>query len=101
MDSTPASGKVFTDYQKFDIALDKRGRVMGFVQMAFASSQVLGLPIGLYLASHLGWHSPFLMIVGLSAAVGIAIVIYLKPIDAHLKIKSDRSAFAHLSKTIS
>ena len=82
-------------------ALDKRGRVMGFVQMAFASSQVLGLPIGLYLASHLGWHSPFLMIVGLSSAVGIAIVIYLKPIDAHLKIKSDRSAFAHLSKTIS
>jgi predicted MFS family arabinose efflux permease len=81
--------------------LETRGRVMGFVQMAFASSQVLGLPIGLYLASHLGWHSPFLMIVGLSAAVGVAIVIYLKPIDAHLKIKSDRSAFAHLSKTIS
>ncbi len=82
-------------------ALETRGRVMGFVQMAFASSQVLGLPIGLYLASHLGWHSPFLMIVGISTAVGIVIVIYLKPIDAHLRIKSERSAFAHLSKTIS
>src|SRR5258706_4501902 len=81
--------------------LETRGRVMGFVQMAFASSQVLGLPIGLYLASHLGWHSPFLMIVGISTAVGIVIVIYLRPIDPHLRIKSDPSAFAPLSKTIS
>jgi predicted MFS family arabinose efflux permease len=81
--------------------LEKRGRVMGFVQMAFASSQVLGLPIGLYLANLWGWHSPFLMIVGLSAAVGLAIVMYLKPIDAHLKIQLDHTAFDHLAKTIS
>src|SRR5690349_19809665 len=46
-------------------AIDVRGRVMGFVQMAFASSQVLGIPIGLYLANKFSWHAPFLMIVGL------------------------------------
>jgi predicted MFS family arabinose efflux permease len=34
--------------------LEVRGRVMGFVQMAFAASQVLGLPIGLLLANSLG-----------------------------------------------
>jgi predicted MFS family arabinose efflux permease len=81
--------------------METRGRVMGFVQMAFASSQVLGLPIGLYLANHFGWHSPFQMIVVLSVVAGVAIVMYLRPIDAHLKIKSERSAFGHLSKTIS
>jgi len=81
--------------------LEKRGRVMGFVQMAFASSQVLGLPIGLYLANLWGWHSPFLMIVGLSVVVGFAIVLYLKPIDAHLKIQLDHTAFEHLVKTVS
>ena len=43
--------------------IEKRGRVMGFVQMAFASSQVLGLPMGLYFANLWGWHSPFIMIV--------------------------------------
>jgi predicted MFS family arabinose efflux permease len=82
-------------------ALEVRGRVMGFVQMAFASSQVLGIPIGLYLANHLGWHSPFIMIVGLSAVVGLAIIFRLKPIDAHLKIQSDHSAFQHLFNTVS
>ncbi|MFZ6001024.1 MAG: MFS transporter [Bacteroidota bacterium] len=81
--------------------LEMRGRVMGFVQMAFASSQVLGLPVGLYLANLWGWHSPFLLIVGVSVVAGIVIVVYMKPIDAHLKIKSERNAFVHLGKTVS
>jgi predicted MFS family arabinose efflux permease len=88
---------IITDLFKMEV----RGRVMGFIQMAFASSQVLGLPIGLYLANVWGWHSPFLMIVGISIIVGIAIMIYMKPIDAHLKIKSDRNPFEHLIKTLS
>jgi predicted MFS family arabinose efflux permease len=82
-------------------ALDVRGRVMGFVQMAFAASQVLGIPIGLYLASRIGWHSPFLLIVGLSIIVGIVIVIYLRPITDHLKTPSEHSAFKHLVNTVS
>lgn len=81
--------------------LEKRGRVMGFVQMAFASSQVLGLPIGLYFANLWGWHSPFIMIVSLSLILAVFIIIYLKPIDAHLKLKSDRNPFTHLLKTVS
>jgi predicted MFS family arabinose efflux permease len=81
--------------------LEQRGRVMGFVQMAFASSQVLGLPIGLYFANLWGWHAPFIMIVLVSIVIAAMIIIYLKPIDAHLKIKSDRNPFMHLWKTIS
>lgn len=81
--------------------LEVRGRVMGFVQMAFASSQVLGLPVGLYFANLWGWHSPFIMIVLVSGVVMTTIIIYLKPIDGHLKIKSNRNAFVHLAKTAS
>jgi len=88
---------IITDLFKMEV----RGRVMGFVQMAFASSQVLGLPIGLYLANKWGWHSPFIMIVVLSVIIGIAIIVYMKPINDHLKIQSDHSAFQHLGKTIS
>ena len=44
-------------------AMQLRGRVMGFVQMAFGVSQVLGITIGLWLANNYGWHSPFMMIV--------------------------------------
>lgn len=81
--------------------LEQRGRVMGFVQMAFASSQVLGLPIGLYFANLWGWHAPFIMIVLVSVVIAVMIVIYLKPINEHLKVKSDRNPFMHLWKTIS
>jgi len=82
-------------------AIEVRGRVMGFLQMAFASSQVLGIPVGLYFAEKWGWHSPFIMIVIVGIVVGVAIILFLKPIDEHLKIKNDRNAFTHLFKTIS
>lgn len=81
--------------------LEMRGRVMGFVQMAFSASQILGLPIGLYLANAFGWHSPFWMIVGFSIIVGIAIVVYMQPITEHLKVQNDRNPFEHLWKTLS
>ncbi|MFT4031257.1 MAG: MFS transporter [Siphonobacter sp.] len=88
---------IITDLFRMEV----RGRVMGFVQMAFATSQVLGIPIGLYLANHLGWHSPFTMIVAFCILIGIAIILYLKPIDAHLKLTIEHSAFTHLMKIIS
>jgi predicted MFS family arabinose efflux permease len=81
--------------------LELRGRVMGIIQTAFAASQVLGLPVGLYLSNRWGWHAPFLMIAGIGAAVGVVIALGLKPIDAHLKIKNDRNAFQHLLRTVS
>lgn len=88
---------IITDLFKMEV----RGRVMGFVQMAFATSQVMGIPAGLFLANNLGWHSPFIMIVILSAVVGVIIMIYMKPVDAHLKIQSDHNAIQHLINTIS
>lgn len=77
-----------------------RGRVMGVVMTAFAVSQVAGLPFGLFLSNHLGWHAPFLMIVAVSAVVGIIIAAKLKPIDAHLKNPSGRNPVQHLLKTV-
>jgi len=81
--------------------LQMRGRVMGVVQTAFAASQVLGIPIGWKLATRWSWHAPFLLIVGCSVAVGIVILLRLRPIDAHLKLTRDRSAGAHLLHTAS
>ena len=87
---------IITDLFKMEV----RGRVMGFVQTAFAASQVLGIPIGLILANKYGWHSPFWMIVVFSIMVYALIFIYLKPIDGHLKIQSDNNPFQHLSKIL-
>ncbi|HWY37518.1 MAG TPA: MFS transporter [Bacteroidia bacterium] len=82
-------------------AMEMRGRVMGFVQMSFAASQVLGIPVGLLLANHFGWHAPFLMIVGTSILAGIIMVMYMKPVTEHLKLRSEKNAFRHLVKTVS
>jgi predicted MFS family arabinose efflux permease len=81
--------------------LEVRGRVMGFVQTSFAAAQILGIPLGLLLSNHFGWHAPFLMIVAVSSLVGILIIWKLQPVNAHLKLKSDRNAFQHLFKTLS
>ncbi|HEY0433207.1 MAG TPA: MFS transporter, partial [Chitinophagaceae bacterium] len=82
--------------------LEVRGRVMGFVQMSFAASQVLGLPIGLMLANQFSWHAPFWLIICVGAVVGIVIVFYMKPVNAHLALKGDqKNPFHHLVRTIS
>jgi predicted MFS family arabinose efflux permease len=80
--------------------LQMRGRVMGVVQTAFAASQILGLPIGLYFATMWGWHAPFLMIVVVSTFVCGIIFAYLAPVDAHLKRATERNPFLHLWSTL-
>ncbi|KYG68727.1 MFS transporter [Bdellovibrio bacteriovorus] len=80
--------------------MEKRGRVMGFVQTAFAASQILGLPAGLYFSNLWGWKAPFIMLVVVSTIAGIGIFAYLKPIDEHLKVQTEHSPVAHLVSTV-
>jgi predicted MFS family arabinose efflux permease len=79
--------------------LRARGRVMGTIQSAFAASQVMGIPIGLFLASHFGWHGPFRMIVAVGLLVGIVLVWKLQPITAHLEAARGRHPLRHLFNT--
>ncbi len=81
-------------------APEVRGRVMGTIQTAFAASQVLGLPLGLYLSNLWGWHAPFLMIVAGAVIAGFVIVRFLKPVDGHLKLKQDKNPLQHLLATV-
>lgn len=81
--------------------LHLRGRVMGFVQTAFAASQVLGIPVGLFLANRWNWHVSFGAIVGLAIAVMLAVLFLMRPVNEHLRLKQDRNAFAHLIATVS
>jgi predicted MFS family arabinose efflux permease len=81
--------------------LHLRGRVMGFLQTGFAASQVLGIPVGLFLANHWNWHVAFGAIVGLAIVVIAAVLVLMRPVDGHLRLKQDKNAFAHLVATIS
>jgi predicted MFS family arabinose efflux permease len=80
--------------------IENRGRVIGYLQMGFGGSQVLGIPISLYIANHWGWQSPFLMIVALASLILFAIIIKLKPVNEHLLLKSERNAIEHLWHTL-
>lgn len=81
-------------------SLVQRGRVMGFIQMGFGASQVLGVPIGLYLANFWGWEAPFWLVVAIAAITWVLILIKLKPIQGHLAVKHDKSALRHLWDTV-
>lgn len=88
---------IVTDLFKMHV----RGRVMGFIQTAFAVSQIAGIPVGIYLANHLGWHSPFLMIVGLCLLTAFVILKWMKPVNEHLQIVNETHPFRHLKNTVS
>ncbi|TNF42405.1 MAG: MFS transporter [Cytophagales bacterium] len=48
------------------IPYERRGRAMGLVMSAFSFASVMGVPIGLFLASLSDWHMPFYILTGLS-----------------------------------
>lgn len=81
-------------------ALEQRGKVMGLIQMAFAGSQILGIPLGLWMATRWGWHSTFFAIVIVAVFTGIAVVVRLKPVNEHLKIQNSKSPLLHLWHTV-
>jgi predicted MFS family arabinose efflux permease len=81
-------------------SIDQRGRAMGFIQMGFSASQVLGIPIGIYLANLWGWQSAFLMVAGIAIVIATLIVLKLKPVTKHLGLQQQRSAVKHLYHTI-
>jgi predicted MFS family arabinose efflux permease len=88
---------IITDLFPFEM----RGRVMGIIQTSFSASQVLGLPFGLYLSNHWGWHAPFILIVVIGILAGVMIAMRLQPIREHLKLQQKSNPFMHLFRTVS
>ena len=80
--------------------LEMRGRVMGVISTAFAASQVLGLPAGLFFAAHWDWHMPFFAILAVAVPAGLVIAFFMKPVADHILLKQERSALMHLLHTV-
>jgi predicted MFS family arabinose efflux permease len=80
--------------------IDQRGRVMSFLQMGFGMSQVLGIPISLYLANYWNWQAPFYLIVFMATFIFFVALIILKPVNTHLELQR-ASPIKHLLQTIS
>ncbi|GAL86883.1 major facilitator superfamily MFS permease [Sporocytophaga myxococcoides] len=72
---------------------NQRGRAMTTIQMAFAASQIIGIPIGLFIANNLGWHYTFFLIVILSVLILLVILLKLNPVNEHLKVNGKNPFF--------
>jgi predicted MFS family arabinose efflux permease len=77
-----------------------RGRVMGLIQTAFAASQVLGIPAGIYLSNQWNWHVPFIAMAAFGLAGGLLVAWKMQPVNAHLGQPQEHSPFMHLWNTV-
>lgn len=66
------------------IPYEKRGSAMGLVMSAFSFASVMGVPLGLFLASLSDWHTPFYILSGLSIISLGMIVKFIPNIAGHL-----------------
>ncbi|MCP3144853.1 myxochelin export MFS transporter MxcK [Pyxidicoccus xibeiensis] len=63
---------------------ERRGRAIGTVLSTLGLSAVAGVPLGLGLASVLGWRMPFWVICGLAAIAWLGLARLLPALDQHL-----------------
>ena len=66
------------------IPFARRGRATGLVMMSFSLATVVGVPSGLFLANHAGWHSSFIAIAIACAVVGLLAMWSLPRLDKHV-----------------
>lgn len=75
---------------------DQRGRVMGYVQLAFAAGLVVGLPLALYLATTFYWQLLHVILFLLGLVLLTLVVSKLQPVDQHLGKSKDKSVWSHV-----
>ncbi|MEQ9221051.1 MAG: MFS transporter [Cyclobacteriaceae bacterium] len=79
----------------------QRGRAFGILQMASAGSQILGLPLALYLASEWDWHLAFGLILFIGIIAAFFIIWKINPVNKHLLIPAKHNPLLHSLKIIS
>lgn len=72
------SGSMVTAMVGDIIPIERRGRALSVVMGAFPLASVLGVPAGLMLAGHFGWHAAFIML-GVCAAANVALASFALP----------------------
>jgi predicted MFS family arabinose efflux permease len=79
----------------------RRGKALGQVMGAFAAASVLGVPLGLQLASWSGWRTPFFAVAGMGLVVLAATMAIMPRMRGHLQRRHEsaqtRSLWAFLT----
>lgn len=64
---------------------ERRAQAMSIVMTAFSVASVVGVPVGLYLATQISWHAPFLAVGALGLLVIALVIRYVPRLDGHLQ----------------
>jgi multidrug resistance protein len=84
------------------IPTENRGKATGIVMTGFSAASVLGVPVGLLLATKFGWEMPFFAIAAVGVLVFIAGLKILPPLTKHLQNQEPkRSPIKLLSEILS
>lgn len=82
------------------IPFERRGKAMGVVMTAFSVSSVLGVPIGLYIATYADWHAPFIAIGLLSLLLVLGALYSLPKLADHLHHPERTGARQNLKQVV-
>lgn len=67
------------------VPVERRGRAMAVVMAGFSVASVIGLPLGLMLARHGSWRTPFFVIGGLVMIVFVLVASWMPALRGHLE----------------
>jgi MFS transporter, DHA1 family, inner membrane transport protein len=66
------------------ISYEHRAEGMAIIMAAFSTASVLGVPLGMYLASKISWHVPFYFVVAVGFVNLLLIYRYLPSLRSHI-----------------
>jgi MFS transporter, DHA1 family, inner membrane transport protein len=82
------------------IPYERRGSAMGNMSAAFSVASVVGIPFGLYIATELSWHAPFLFVASLGAIIVPFVYQIFPKMTAHIEQKTISQPFAVIENII-
>lgn len=82
------------------IPYERRGRAMGVVMTSFSVSTVAGVPLGLFLAAHFGWHLPFILIAVLSVLFMVFAHVTMPSLKDHVAAQVHTSSWSRIRDVV-
>jgi MFS transporter, DHA1 family, inner membrane transport protein len=80
------------------VSYEHRAEGMAIIMAAFSLASVLGVPVGMYLATKISWHVPFAFVVGVGFVNLLLIYRYLPSLRGHIHLSDTKpSPFAVLT----
>ncbi|MBK6394299.1 MAG: MFS transporter [Betaproteobacteria bacterium] len=71
----------------------RRARANALIASAFSLAAIVGVPAGLWIATHASWRAPFLAVAAVSVAVGLAASWLIPPVAGHVAHGRSRRPF--------